>query len=151
MFLARAQGLQVLHDAKDEHGVLDGEGSQESGAGPGGLAAAGGEGMVGHHRLGVRAEEGGAGGNGRPCPGGDPPERRALSLRPGGKTPCPRGLSADAQAAAGEGSGPDGRAQGTLISHPSKLSQSFSVHKDSLRENGVNAHAIPLALPADFV
>ena len=106
--------------------------------------------MVGHHRLGVPAEEGCPGRDHRPCPGGDPPERRALSLSPGGTAALTRSLQADAPAAAGEGSGAPGRAQGTLIHRPSKLPQTFSVHKDSIAEIRVHALAIPIAFLADF-
>ena len=88
--------------------------------------------MVGHHRLGVPAEEGRPGRDNRPCPDGNPPERRALSLCPGGTSALTRNLQADAPAAAGEGSGTPGRAQGTLILRPSKLFQSFSFNGATL-------------------
>lgn len=88
--------------------------------------------MVGHYRMGVRAEKGGAGGDCRPCPGGDSPEWRAQPLCSGGKTPCPRSLPADASAAAGEEGGTPGRAQETLICRPTKLSQSFFINGATL-------------------
>ena len=91
--------------------------------------------MVGHYRMGVRAEKGGAGGDCRPCPGGDSPEWRALSFCPGGTSALTRSLQADASAAAGEGSGSDGGTQATLIHHPSKLSQSFSFNGATLASN----------------
>ena len=82
--------------------------------------------MGSHHRLGMPAEEGRPGRDHRTGRIGDHSRRRAISLRPGGKTPIPGGLQTDAQATAGEGSGSPGGAQGTLIPHFSELSRSFS-------------------------
>ena len=45
VLLARASGVQELYGAQEQYGVLGGKGGAESGAGPGGVAAAGGEGV----------------------------------------------------------------------------------------------------------
>ena len=46
--------MQELYGSQNEHGVLDGEGEPEQGAGPGSMAEAGSERMERHHRVGVR-------------------------------------------------------------------------------------------------
>ena len=45
--------MQELYGSQDEHGVLDGEGEQEPGAGSGGMAEAGSERVERHHRVGM--------------------------------------------------------------------------------------------------
>ena len=81
VLLARASGVQELYGAQEQYGVLGGQGRQESGAGPGGVEAAGGEGVERDNRLGMRVEEGGAGGDRGARGGGDCPERGDSSLR----------------------------------------------------------------------
>ena len=53
----------MLQDSEDEQRVLGGEDSQEQGAGQGGAATAGGDGVALHHGMGVRAEAEEAGGD----------------------------------------------------------------------------------------
>ena len=55
--------MQELYGSQNEHGVLDGEGEPEQGAGPGSMAEAGSERMERHHRVGVRTGQKPAGGN----------------------------------------------------------------------------------------
>lgn len=53
VLLARASGVQELYGAQEQYGVLGGQGGAEPGAGPGGVEAAGGEGVERDNSLGM--------------------------------------------------------------------------------------------------
>lgn len=77
--------MQELYGSQDEHGVLDGEGEPEPGAGPGGVAQAGSKGLERHHRMGVRTGEKPVRRNRFQSRKRDQGERRALQSKEGGK------------------------------------------------------------------